>query len=117
MENEFFREELYRQFYDHRQRMGDPTAMKSPQEVFNTPGEDEVLAFVPCASCYSTVSIQERKIEEFVGAERMPTVPAPFHLCCQVNAPLLVSFDSMFLRFLFVLYLIRSSANLCNLVL
>ncbi|CAM9140186.1 unnamed protein product [Hapterophycus canaliculatus] len=30
------REELYRQFYVHRNKMGDPTSMRSPEEVFGT---------------------------------------------------------------------------------
>lgn len=30
------REELYRQFYVHRDKMGDPTSMRSPDEVFCT---------------------------------------------------------------------------------
>ena len=37
----FFREELYRQFYVHRMRMGDPTAMLAPQEVFRNDEEAE----------------------------------------------------------------------------
>ena len=32
----FSREELYRQFYVHRMRMGDPTAMLAPEEVFRS---------------------------------------------------------------------------------
>lgn len=35
----YFREELYRQFYVHRMRMGDPTAMRAPEEVFRSEEE------------------------------------------------------------------------------
>lgn len=35
------REELYRQFYAHRQRMGDPSAMRPPEEVLSNPSGDE----------------------------------------------------------------------------
>ena len=30
------REELYRQFYAHRNKMGDPTSMRSPEQVFGS---------------------------------------------------------------------------------
>lgn len=36
------REELYRQFYVHRDKMGDPTSMSSPDKVFNTGVSDMV---------------------------------------------------------------------------
>lgn len=36
------REELYRQFYVHRHKMGDPTSMRSPEEVFGTGHSGEV---------------------------------------------------------------------------
>lgn len=36
------REELYRQFYAHRQKMGDPTSMRSPEHVFGTEGSGMV---------------------------------------------------------------------------
>lgn len=36
------REELYRQFYVHRHKMGDPTSMRRPEEVFGTEGSGMV---------------------------------------------------------------------------
>lgn len=40
------REELYRQFYVHRRKMGDPTSMRSPEEVFGTKASGMVSFFL-----------------------------------------------------------------------
>lgn len=40
------REELYRQFYVHRHKMGDPTSMRSPEELFGTEHSGVVRLFV-----------------------------------------------------------------------
>lgn len=37
-----YREELYRQFYVHRKKMGDPTSMRSPEKVFGTKASGSV---------------------------------------------------------------------------
>jgi len=51
------REELYRQFYVHRRKMGDPTSMRSPEEVFGTKVSGTVrLFFVSSVSCHTVNS-------------------------------------------------------------
>lgn len=42
------REELYRQFYVHRDKMGDPTAMRTPEEVFGTGAFEIVSVGISC---------------------------------------------------------------------
>ena len=37
------REELYRQFYAHRNKMGDPTSVRSPKEIFGSKGGEQVI--------------------------------------------------------------------------
>ncbi|CAN0043339.1 unnamed protein product, partial [Ectocarpus fasciculatus] len=62
------REELYRQFYVHRDKMGDPTAMRTPEEVFGTGAFEIAPPLAMTMRAYSTSMQDSLKAYTFGSA-------------------------------------------------
>ncbi|CAM9897235.1 unnamed protein product [Ectocarpus sp. 12 AP-2014] len=62
------REELYRQFYVHRDKMGDPTAMRTPEEVFGTGAFEMAPPLAMTMRAYSTSMKDSLKAYTFGSA-------------------------------------------------
>ncbi|CAM9455743.1 unnamed protein product [Ectocarpus sp. 4 AP-2014] len=62
------REELYRQFYVHRDKMGDPTAMRTPDEVFGTGAFEMAPPLAMTMRAYSTSMKDSLKAYTFGSA-------------------------------------------------
>eukprot|EP00752_Nemacystus_decipiens_P006311 g5691.t1 len=68
------REELYRQFYVHRKKMGDPTSMSSPEKVFGTKASDAAAPVVMSMRAHST-AVQDSLNDYRFGSANSEQVP------------------------------------------
>eukprot|EP00903_Cladosiphon_okamuranus_P017946 g16513.t1 len=68
------REELYRQFYVHRKKMGDPTSMLTPEKVFGTKASGAAPPLVMSMRAHST-AVQDSLSDYRFGSANRQRIP------------------------------------------